>query len=137
MALSIRCVEYCNVTVRDRPGAAYEVLSQLAAAKVNLLAFSAVPVGVEYTQLVLFPDNVKALAKAAEERGLTLAGPSRALLVQGDDKLGAIAEIHSKLSEAQINVYASNGVTDGQDRFGYVVYVRPEDFDRAAGVLGL
>jgi hypothetical protein len=137
MALSIRSVEYWNVTVRDRPGAAYEVLSQLAAANVSLLAFSAVPIGVEYAQLVLFPDNVKALAKAAEQRGLALVGPNRALLVQGDDKLGAFAEIHRKLSEAQINVYASNGVTDGRDGFGYVVYVRPEDFDRAARVLGL
>lgn len=137
MGLSIRSVEYWNVTVRDRPGAAYEVLSQLAAANVSLLAFSAVPIGVEYAQLVLFPDSGKELARAVEQRGLALAGPNRALLVQGDDKLGAFAEIHSKLSEAAINVFASNGVTDGRDGFGYVVYVRPEDFDRAARVLGL
>ena len=46
MSVSIRCVDYFNTTVRDRPGAAYEVLSRIAAAKVNLLAFSAVPIGV-------------------------------------------------------------------------------------------
>ena len=137
MALSIRSVEYFNATVRDRPGAAYEVLSQLASAKVNLLAFSAVPTGVEQAQLVIFPDNVREFTKAAEAQGLVLLGPIRALLVQGDDKLGAFADIHRRLSEAQINVYASNGVTDGRDGFGYVVYVRPEDFDRAARVLGV
>jgi len=137
MSVSIRCVDYFNTTVRDRPGAAYEVLSRIAAAKVNLLAFSAVPIGVEYTQLVLFPDDAKELSKAAEEQGLTLSGPNRALLVQGDDQLGAFANIHRQLSEAQINVFASNGVTDGHDGFGYVVYVRPEDFDRAAKILGV
>ena len=137
MALSIRKVEYFNTTVRDRPGAAHDVLSQLAAAKVNLLAFSAVPTGVDQAQLVIFPDNVQEFVKAAEAQGLALHGPNRALLVQGDDKLGAFADIHRALSEAQINVFASNGVTDGQDGFGYVVYVRPEDFERAARVLGV
>ena len=137
MPLSIRSVEYFNTTVRDRPGAAYEVLSQLASAQVNLLAFSAVPTGADQAQLVIFPDNVRAFTRAAEDQGLVLLGPSRALLVQGDDKLGAFADIHRRLSEAQINVFASNGVTDGQDGFGYIVYVRPEDFDRAARVLGV
>lgn len=137
MSVSIRCVNYFNTTVRDQPGAAYEVLSRIAAAKVNLLAFSAVPIGVEYTQLVLFPDDSKELSKAVEEHGLVLSGPNRALLVQGDDQLGAFANIHRQLTEANINVFASNGVTDGHDGFGYVVYVRPEDFDRAAKVLGV
>jgi len=137
MALSIRSVVYFNTTIRDRLGAAYEVLSQLEAAKVNLLAFSAVPTGIEQAQLVIFPDNVREFTKAAEALGLVLLGPNHALLVQGDDRLGAFADIHRRLSEAHINVYASNGVTDGRDGFGYVVYVRPEDFERAARVLGI
>lgn len=137
MSLSIRCVDYFNTTVRDRPGTAYEVLSSLAAANVNLLAFSAVPIGAEHAQLVLFPDDARELSKAAESQGLVLSGPNRALLVQGDDRLGAFSDIHRKLSEAQINVFASNGVTDGREGFGYVVYVRPEHFDRAVKVLGV
>ncbi|MFQ5599828.1 MAG: hypothetical protein ACE5G2_04655 [Candidatus Krumholzibacteriia bacterium] len=137
MAAEILCVEYFNTTVRDRPGAAYEILAQLAAAEVNLLAFSAVPIGPAYTQLVLFPENVKRLSKAAEEKGLELIGPSRAFLIHGDDQLGAFADIHRTLSNADINVYASSGVTDGRHGFGYIVYVRPEDVDRAAKVLGI
>lgn len=137
MAVTIQRVEYFNTNVRDRPGAAYEVLSHLSAADVNLLAFSAVPVGPDYTMLVLFPENVDMLARAAQELRLDLTGPNRAFMIQGDDKLGALADIHRALSEARINVYASNGVTDGRGGFGYVVYVRPEDFERASSVLGV
>jgi hypothetical protein len=96
-----------------------------------------VPTGIDQAQLVIFPDDVRQFTKAAEDMNLVLLGPNHALLVQGDDRLGAFADIHRRLSEERINVYASNGVTDGRDGFGYVVYVRPEDFERAARVLGV
>ncbi len=137
MAAKILCVEYFNTNVRDEPGVAHEILSRIASAQVNLLAFSAVPTGLNCTQLVMFPDEGKGLAHVAEELGLHLHGPQRAFLIQGDDQLGAFAEIHRKLSDARINVYASSGVTDGRDGFGYIVYVRPEEFDRASKVLGV
>ena len=67
---------------------------------------------------------------------MVLHGPHRAFLVQGDDELGALVDIHSSLFDANINVYASNGVS-GVDTFGYILYVRPEDYERAASVLGV
>jgi hypothetical protein len=136
MCARIRTVDYFYATVEDRPGQACQLLSQLASAEVNLLAFSAVPTGPEHTQLVLFPENMAALARAAEESGFTITGPQRAFLIQGDDRLGALAEIHQKLCDAHINVYASTGVTDGKGGYGYVIYVRPDDIDTAANVLG-
>jgi hypothetical protein len=102
---------------------------------VNLLAFSAVPMGGENTQLVLYPESTELLARAAQESGLVLTGPHRAFLIQGDDRLGTFAEIHLKLFEAQINVFASSGVTDGRGHYGYVVHVRPDDYENAANVL--
>jgi RNA polymerase sigma factor (sigma-70 family) len=60
-----------------------------------------------------------------------------ALLVQGDDHLGVLAEVHEKLYHAGVNVYASNAVTDGKGDFGYIIYVRPETFDQAARALGI
>jgi hypothetical protein len=59
------------------------------------------------------------------------------LLVQGDDELGALADVHSKLYQENINVFASNGITDGKGSYGYIVYVRPEDHERAARALGI
>lgn len=137
MTAKVRAVDYFNATVRDRPGAAYSVLAELAGKGVNLLAFSAVPIGPEYTQLVLFPHDGDRLLRFAAETGTVLNGPHRALLVQGDDELGALTAIHRKLGDARVNVYASNGVTDGQGGFGYVLYVRAEEFGDAARALGV
>ncbi len=137
MAITIRRVEYFNATVKDRPGEAYRLLQQLASAEVNLLAFNAVPVGPEQTQLVIFPESVESLVRAAEQTGLILTGPQRAFLIQGDDRLGELAELHRKLAEAQINVYASSGVTDGRGGYGYILYVRSEHYEEAACALGI
>jgi hypothetical protein len=137
MPATIRGVDYFYATVKDRPGEAYRFLSQLSSENVNLLVFNAVPLGPEHTQLVLVPESIEQLARAAEKTGLVLTGPQRALLIQGDDHLGALAQIHQKLCDAKINVYASSGVTDGRGGYGYVLYVRPEDFDNAARLLGI
>ena len=135
MIATVQAVSYFYATVPDRPDDACRLLSRLAEAGVNLLAFSAIPVGPEYTQLVLFPDDPRLLEQIADTVGFALTGPQRAFLAQGDDKLGAIADIYGKLSEVGASVYASTGVTDGRGGFGYILYVRPENFERAEEAL--
>lgn len=135
MSASIVCADYYHAMVKDRPGAAYELLSQLSDTGVSLMAFNAIPMGSDHTQLVLFPVSPSRLAKAAEEAGISLSGPHHAIIVRGDDKLGALVEIHRKLYDANINVFASGGITADCGRFGYVLYVKEEDFERAARVL--
>jgi hypothetical protein len=137
MAFSVRRVDYFYATIADRPGEGFQVLTQLADVGVNLLAFSAVPIGPLHTQLTLFPDDAQRMAAAARRAGLALDGPHPALLVRGDDELGALAGVHRSLSDAGINVYASTGVTDGEGSYGYVLYVRPDDYARAAAALGI
>ena len=137
MATSIRRAEYFYTTVRDEPGEAYKLLSRLADLRIDLLAFTAIPVGPMHTQLTLFPEDALRLRSEAEKTGLVLDGPHPAFLVQGDDELGALAGIHVKLYEARINVYASTGVTDGRGCFGYVLYIRPEDYESAVTALGV
>lgn len=137
MAVTIRPVEYFYCNVKDQPGEAYRLLSGLAAGGVNLLAFNAIPIGPDLVQLILFPTSVEALARAAQKAGMVLTGPQRAFLIQGDDELGALSGIHRKLADANINVYASSGVTDGKGGYGYIVYVRPQDVDAAATTLGV
>jgi hypothetical protein len=135
MAVRIRSVEYFYTTVRDRPGEAYKLLEQLAELGLGLLAFTAVPVGPLHTQLTLFPEDSGKMAAMAQRAGMKLDGPYSAFLVQGDEELGALAGIHQELYRADVNVYASSGVTDGKGSFGYVMYVKPEDFDRACRAL--
>jgi hypothetical protein len=137
MAFNIRRVSYYYASVKDEPGAAYRILSQLSGLGVNLLAFTAIPVGPTRAQLALFPEDTGKLVAAAGRAGLPLDGPHGALLMQGDDELGAFAGIHQRLFEAGIDVYASSGVTDGRGSFGYVVYVREDQFERAAEALGV
>lgn len=96
----------------------------------NLLAVSAVPMGA-HTQLTIFPDSAAQFIASTKDAGITVAGPHTALLVQGDDELGALADIHMRLFEANVNVSSATGVVDGAGSFGYVIYVRSDDYERA------
>jgi hypothetical protein len=137
MAFTLRRAEYYYATVKDEPGAAYRILSELAALGVNLLAFTAIPVGPTRAQLALFPEDPARLQRAAKSAGLVLDGPHGAILAQGDDELGALAGVHQRLFDAGVDVYASSGVTNGGGSFGYVVYVREDQFEKAASALGI
>lgn len=135
MAYRIRRVEYFHTTVVDEPGEAYKVLSALAGLGVNLVAFTAVPVGQDRTQLTLFPEDTGKMRSEAQKAGMPLDGPHPALLVQGDDELGALAIVHERIYRANVNVYASTAIADGLGKYGHLIYVRPEDYERAAKAL--
>jgi predicted amino acid-binding ACT domain protein len=56
-------------------------------------------------------------------------------VIQGDDRVGAIADIASKLADAGINVTAIDAVcADG--RYGALCWVAPGDVKKAAQILG-
>ena len=135
MTFSVRTVEYFYTRVVDAPGRAYELLAKLASEEINLLAFSAVPFGPNHVELTVFPDRSDDFRRVAERLGWTLIGPQHACLIQGDDQLGALAEIQKRLLDAGVVIYASSGVTDGEGRFGYVIYVKEEDHQTAAKAL--
>ena len=137
MAFHIRRVDYFYTRVKDQPGEAYKVLSKLADLGVNLLAFIGVPMGPEVTQLTLFPEDSSKLTEATEMTGMALDGPHRALLIQGDDQLGVLASLHEKLYQIDVSVYASYCVADGRGSFGNVIYIRPDEYDRAVAALGV
>jgi hypothetical protein len=137
MAHEIRRVDYFYTTVEDRPGQALRFLTTLSELGVNLLAFAAIPVGLLQTQLTIFPEDSLRLTDEGRKGGFALDGPHPALLVQGEDVPGAIVEIHEKLFQAGVNVYASTGVTGGKGSYGYILYVRPEDFGVAAEAVGV
>ncbi len=137
MAYTIKLVKYYYTTVRDQPGEAYRVLSLLAEEGVNQLAFTAIPSGQGSTQLAVFPDDPAKLAHEAKFAGLSLEGPHHAFLIHGDDELGALAEVHQALFEADINIYASSGVSDGKGSYCSLIYVKEEDCKRASETLGI
>jgi len=136
MAETIKEVEYFYATVEDKPGEASRLLKNFSEKGVNLIALTAFPLGDGQSQIDFFPEKPDKLLKAAIDIGLTLIGPKKAFLIQGEDRIGRLVEYHLKLSNAKINVHASNGVSDGSGRFGYVLWVKPEDYEKAAQVLG-
>jgi hypothetical protein len=127
MALSVRLVDYYYLRIRDEPGKAYDLLAALATEEINMLAFSAVPYGDHEVELTIFPDQRDAFVRLADKSGLTLTGPQHACMIQGDDHLGALAEIQRELLKAGVSIYASTGVTDGAGHYGYVIYFKESD----------
>jgi hypothetical protein len=137
MATKVRKIEYFYCTVQDLPGESYKLLALLADVGVNLLAFTAVPSGMLNTQFTLFPEDSNKLVVEAKNASLNIQGPVPALIVQGDDELGALIDIHKRLFDAGVNVVASTAVTDGKGGFGYVMYIRTEQFHTATDALNL
>jgi hypothetical protein len=136
MADSIRTVEYYYVTVPDAPGEGQRILSALQESGVNLLAYLGFPLGGGQSQLDLVPEEPGELKDVAERLGLALSEAKRAFLVQGDDRVGAVADTVAKLAEASINVTAAAATSAGSGRYGMILWVAADDYDRAAGVLG-
>jgi hypothetical protein len=135
MAEEIRLVDYFYVEAPDKPGEACRILNHLKEAGVNLLAFSGFPKG-RRAQLDFIPVDPAAFKAAAKQARLTLVGPKKGFLIQGEDRLGALAEVLGKLAEAAINVTATDAVSAGAGRYGVILWVKPRDVRKAAKVLG-
>ena len=135
MATNIKKVDYYYCSVEDQPGESYKLLSFLAGVGINLYAFTAVPTGLFRTQFTFFPEDSAKMVSEAKKAKIVIDGPHPAFLIQGDDEIGALVEIHQKLLRANVNVFSSNAVTDGKGSFGYVLYVSPEQYKNASEAL--
>ena len=132
---TIRRVEYFYIQVPDKPGEGARVLATLRRAGVNLLAYSGFPAG-RQAQLDFIPENPEAFKQAAKQAKWKAKGPKRGFLIQGDDRIGACAEILDKLAAAKVNVTAMDAVAAGAGRWGAILWVKPAAFKKAAQVLG-
>ncbi len=132
----IRKVDYFYASIKDESGEGFRFLTQLASRQVDLLALTAVPFGPDRAQVTLFPTDAASLLAAAMQEKIALDGPHAAILVQGDDQVGAFAKVLAKLADANVNVFSVQGMTDGRGGFGYIVYVKPSDIGVALRSLG-
>jgi hypothetical protein len=135
MADTVRGVDYYYVTVPDTPGEGQRILSALKERGVNLLAFLGFPSGGQ-SQIDLVPEDPQALRDAAAQAGVTLSEAKRAFLIQGDDRVGAVADTLGKLADANVNVTAAAAAGAGSGRYGMILWVSEADYDRAASALG-
>lgn len=135
MADTIRKVDYFYIEAANRPGEAAKVLAGLRDAGVNLFAFSGFPHG-RRAQIDFIPENAAAFKAAAKKAGLKLSPRKTGFLVQGEDRLGAIADITAKLAAANVNITACDAVSAGDGRFGAILWVKGTDVGKASRILG-
>jgi hypothetical protein len=136
MADTVRRVEYRYATVPDAPGEGQWILSALKDGGVNLLAYLGFPLGGGQSQIDLVPEDPESLRGVAAQAEITLSEAKQAFLIQGDDRIGAVADTTAKLAEANINITAAAATGAGAGRYGTILWVAPADYERAAEALG-
>ena len=135
MADTIRLVEYFYVMAPQKPGVGAALLTELQQNGVNLLAFSGFPAG-RGAQVDFVPEDPASFRAVAKRARWKVKGPKRAVLVTGDDRAGAVADIMKRLADAKINVTAIDAVCAGSGRYGVVLWTSPATIKRAASLLG-
>jgi hypothetical protein len=133
MAETVRQVDYFYMEVPNKIGEGAKVLQALREAAVNLVAFSGFPAG-RRAQLDFFPADPAAFKAVAKANRWKLVGPKRGFLIQGDDRVGAVADLIGKLAAANINVIAIDAVSV-DERYGALCWVAPRDVKKAATLL--
>jgi hypothetical protein len=128
-------VEYYNITVEDQITKASKLLSTIAGAGVDFHAFKAIPVKPNQTRFTFFAKDSSKMTDGAKKSGLKLDGPYSALLIKGDEKSGALADIYKKLSQAGIQVDEACGIADINAGYGVILYLKQEDCGKAMTVL--
>jgi hypothetical protein len=135
MTDAVKRIEYYYTEVPDRAGAGAKVLNALKAARANLLAYNGFPSGEGRAQLDFVPSNKRSFLLAARRAEIKLVGPKTAFLIQGQDRVGAVADAVSKLAEARISITAMNAIVAGRRRYGAIIWVKPQKVVRAAEIL--
>jgi hypothetical protein len=136
MADHISLVQYFYVRVGDRPGEGRRLLEHLSEKGINLLAFTASPIGNGQTELRFITERIEKLKEAAADAGVELQGPKRAFMIQGEDRIGALHDHHLTLANAGINVTSSAGIGSEFGYFAFVVFVDDKDYERASWAFG-
>ena len=134
MADVIRKVVYYKTEVPDKPGEGARILVALKAEGVNMLAFSGFPSG-RRAQMDFMPEEEALFKKAAQRAGLKLSTKKTGFLVQGDDRVGAVSEIMTKVAAAKINITALDAIVAGGGRYGVIFWVKPDDVRKTAKLL--
>ena len=133
MADAVRLVDYFYVSIPNKAGEGARLLDTLRQERVNLLAFSAFPQG-RKTQADFIPEDAAAFRRAAKKAKWKVVGPKKVFLVQGDDRVGACADLIGALAAAKINVIALDAVSV-HGRYGAIFWVAPKDLKKTQKVI--
>ena len=134
MAQTLRKIGYFSIATPHAAGRGLRILAALRDAGINLLAYKGFPSG-RKAQLDFVPANPARFRAAARRMKLRLSPKKVAFLLQGDDKVGALTGILSKLAKAKINLTALEAVVAGGGRYGAIFWVKPKNVAKTAKLL--
>ncbi len=135
MANKISLVSYYKFIKADTPGSGAKFFAVFRAARVNLLAVHAFPSGKRRVQVDVVPANETAFGRAARKAKLKLGKKKKAFLIEGDDRIGILAQILETVGDAGVNVTAVTALRAGKGRYGAIFWVKEKDLRRTRRVL--
>ena len=116
----------------NRPGTLARVCDTLAEAKINIFAISTSDT-VDHTVIRMVVSDYRRALKIFEEHG-TLVVEDDVVMVEGDNKSGALAKIAHKLSTAKVNIEYAYCATPPNAKKGLLV-LRVKDAKKALKAL--
>ena len=137
MSYDIKIAKYYIAEVEGHAGEGAKLFFLVASFGISLLAYKAITLDTMRTAFALFPNNEIKMTEGAKRVGLKIDGPRTALIIKGDDKSGALADIFEKLSKADINVRESSGIADINGSYGVILYLERDDCEKAAAILNI
>lgn len=137
MAFNIIQVEYYNTIINNHIVNASELISKIVENGVDFYAFNAIPLNHDRTRFTFFAKDSSKMIDRSKKSGLRLDGPYFALLIKGDEKPGALADIYQKLAKEGIQVDQACGIADVNSGYGVILYLKQEDCSKAINALKL
>lgn len=125
----VRRAQYFKVQVPNKPGEAVRLLDTLEDATIHLLAFLAFPRN-RRSQLDFVPSDPAAFQAAAKQAKWKIQGPKICFVVEGEDRVGAVASHAHRLAKAKVNIRALAAAGGGAGRYGFILWVKPKDAKR-------
>ncbi len=121
-----------SVFLANKPGMLADVCDELANAKINIFALTISDTADHSVVRMVVSDHEKAL-QIFEERGV-LTVESKVLMIENNNRPGALAKISKKLAKAKINIEYAYLATSPRAKIGLLV-LRVDDTKRALRVL--
>ena len=121
-----------SVFLANKPGMLADVCDELAGAKINIFALTISDTADHSVVRMVVSDHEKAL-QIFEERGV-LTVESKVLMVENQNRPGALAKISKKLAKAKINIEYAYLATSPGTKTGLLV-MRVDDTKHALKVL--